>query len=132
MPRCTHIYEDWISGARDGRLGLALTFEVARRRDQLVIWRLDCLDRSMSNLSSLTHALREHRIKVRSLTDGIDTSTTGGKFTFHPFAALAEFGRAVIRERTQARYPPPARGSARVNVQSGSISRSTGTLEQRL
>jgi DNA invertase Pin-like site-specific DNA recombinase len=46
--------------------------------------------------------LQERGVELRSLTEGIDTSTINGKFTFHLFAALAEFERALIRERTQA------------------------------
>jgi DNA invertase Pin-like site-specific DNA recombinase len=99
---CTRIYEDRISGIKAARPGLALAFEVARSGDQLVVWRLDRLGRSMSDLIALTRTLQERGVELRSLTEGIDTSTTGGKFTFHLFAALAEFERALIRERTQA------------------------------
>jgi DNA invertase Pin-like site-specific DNA recombinase len=56
----------------------------------------------MSDLIALTRTLQERGVELRSLTEGIDTSTTGGKFTFHLFAALAEFERALIRERTRA------------------------------
>jgi DNA invertase Pin-like site-specific DNA recombinase len=56
----------------------------------------------MSDLITLIRTLQERGVELRSLTEGIDTSTINGKFTFHLFAALAEFERALIRERTQA------------------------------
>lgn len=99
---CTRIYEDRISGAKAARPGSTLALEMARSGDRLVVWRLDRLGRSMSDLIALTRALQERGVELRSLTEGIDTSTTGGKFTFHLFAALAEFEHALIRERTQA------------------------------
>ena len=99
---CTRIYEDRLSGVKAARPGLALALEVARRGDQLVVWRLDRLGRSMSDLIALTRTLQERGVELRSLTEGIDTGTINGKFTFHLFAALAEFERALIRERTQA------------------------------
>ena len=99
---CTRIYEDRISGVKAARPGLTLALEVVRSGDQLVVWRLDRLGRSMSDLIVLTRTLQERGIELHSLTEGIDTSTTGGKFTFHLFAALAEFERALIRERTRA------------------------------
>jgi DNA invertase Pin-like site-specific DNA recombinase len=98
----TRIYEDRISGAKAARPGLALALEVARGGDQLVVWRLDRLGRSMSDLIALTRTFQERGVELRSLTEGIDTSTINGKFTFHLFAALAQFERALIRERTQA------------------------------
>lgn len=99
---CTRIYEDRKSGAKAERSGLTLALEVVRAGDQLVVWRLDRLGRSLSDLIGLIRALDARGVELRSLTEGIDTSTINGKFTFHLFAALAEFERALIRERTQA------------------------------
>jgi DNA invertase Pin-like site-specific DNA recombinase len=118
---CTRIYEDRISGVKAARPGLALALEVVRGGDQLVVWRLDRLGRSMSDLIALTRTLQERGVELRSLTEGIDTSTTGGKFTFHLFAALAEFERALIRERTQAGL---AAACARPQGQPAEIARS--------
>jgi DNA invertase Pin-like site-specific DNA recombinase len=56
----------------------------------------------MSDLIALARTLQERDVELRSLSEGIDTSTINGKFTFRLFAALAEFERALIRERTQA------------------------------
>jgi DNA invertase Pin-like site-specific DNA recombinase len=99
---CTQIYEDRKSGAKTELPGLMLALEVVRAGDQLVVWRLDRLGRSLSDLIGLIRTLDDRGVEFRSLTEGIDTSTINGKFTFHLFAALAEFERALIRERTQA------------------------------
>ena len=99
---CTRIYKDRMSGAKAARPGLQLALEVARAGDQLVVWQLDRLGRSLSDLIALIRSLQERGIELRSLSEGIDTCTINGKFTFHLFAALAEFERALVRERTQA------------------------------
>ena len=69
---CGRIYEDRASGARADRPGLALALEVARAGDQLVVWRLDRLGRSMSDLIVLTRTLGDRGVELRSLTEGID------------------------------------------------------------
>jgi DNA invertase Pin-like site-specific DNA recombinase len=110
---CTRIYEDCKSGAKAERPGLALALEVVRAGDQLVVWRLDRLGRSLSDLIGLIRALDDRGVELRSLTEGIDTRTINGKFTFHLFAALAEFERTLIRERTRAGLSLPGHAAAR-------------------
>ena len=73
-----------------------------REGDTLVVWRLDRLGRSMKHLIELITQLEEKGIGFRSLTEAMDTTTSGGKLIFHIFGALAEFERNLIRERTQA------------------------------
>jgi DNA invertase Pin-like site-specific DNA recombinase len=68
----------------------------------LVVWRLDRLGRSLANLIELMTQLAERGVGFRSLTEQIDTTTSGGKLIFHIFGALAEFERNLIRERTMA------------------------------
>ena len=70
--------------------------------DVLVVWRLDRLGRSLRHLIETITALNDKGIGFRSLTEQIDTTTSGGKLIFHIFGALAEFERDIIRERTQA------------------------------
>jgi len=70
--------------------------------DTLVVWRLDRLGRSLPHLITTMTALEERGIGFKSLTENIDTTTSGGKLIFHIFGALAEFERNLIRERTQA------------------------------
>ena len=66
------------------------------------MWRLDRLGRSLRDLIETVTALGERGVGFRSLTESIDTTTPGGRLVFHVFAALAEFERDLIRERTQA------------------------------
>ena len=66
-----------------------------------MVWRLDRLGRSLSDLIARVRRMEETGVQLRSLTEGIDTSTINRKLTFHPFAALSEFERALVRERTR-------------------------------
>jgi DNA invertase Pin-like site-specific DNA recombinase len=70
--------------------------------DTLVVWKLDRLGRSLPHVIETISGLQGRGIGFKSLTEQIDTTTSGGKLIFHVFAALAEFERDVIRERTQA------------------------------
>jgi DNA invertase Pin-like site-specific DNA recombinase len=81
-------------------LDAALTY--VRKGDTFVIWRLDRLGRSLPHLISTMTDLENRGIGFKSLTENIDTTTSGGKLIFHIFGALAEFERNLIRERTQA------------------------------
>ena len=67
-----------------------------------MVWRLDRLGRSLPHLISTMADLEERGIGFKSLTENIDTTTSGGKLIFHIFGALAEFERNLIRERTTA------------------------------
>jgi DNA invertase Pin-like site-specific DNA recombinase len=67
-----------------------------------VVWRLDRLGRSLPHLIASMTRLEERGIGFKSLTENIDTTTSGGKLIFHIFGALAEFERNLIRERTTA------------------------------
>jgi DNA invertase Pin-like site-specific DNA recombinase len=73
-----------------------------RKSDTLVVWRLDRLGRSLPHLIATMTNLEERGIGFKSLTENIDTTTSGGKLIFHIFGALAEFERNLIKERTQA------------------------------
>ena len=67
-----------------------------------MVWKLDRLARSLRQLLETVDTLHAHAIDLRSLTEHIDTTTPGGRLVFHLFGALAEFERAIIRERTSA------------------------------
>ncbi len=99
---CTKIFSDVISGAKAERKGLQEALEYVREGDTLVVWRLDRLGRSLKHLIETITALQKRNIGFKSLTENIDTTTSGGKLIFHIFGALAEFERDIIRERTQA------------------------------
>lgn len=99
---CEKIYSDQLSGSTTERPGLTTLFEVLRPGDTLVVWRLDRLGRSLKHLIQVADMLEKSGVGLRSLQENIDTTTPGGKLVFHLFSALAEFERALIRERTQA------------------------------
>jgi DNA invertase Pin-like site-specific DNA recombinase len=99
---CERVFTDTASGAKFDRPGLEEAARFARLGDTLVVWKLDRLGRSLPHLLDTVTGLQDRGIGFRSLTEQIDTTTSGGKLIFHVFAALAEFERDVIRERTQA------------------------------
>jgi DNA invertase Pin-like site-specific DNA recombinase len=99
---CERLCTDTMSGATAERPGLAEALNLCRAGDTLVVWRLDRLGRSLTNLIELMTVLADRGIGFRSLSEQIDTTTSGGKLIFHIFGALAEFERELIRERTRA------------------------------
>jgi DNA invertase Pin-like site-specific DNA recombinase len=99
---CEKVFEDKLSGARDDRPGLRNALSHCRPGDVLVAYKLDRLGRTMRGLVALVADLAQRKIEFRSLSDGIDTTTTMGRFTFHLLGALAEMERDLIRERTNA------------------------------
>ena len=99
---CQKIIVDRISGTVAERPGLAQIKELLRAGDTLVVWRLDRLGRSIKDLITWVSWLEQEGIGLRSLQEVIDTTSPSGKLTFHIFAALAEFERQLIQERTQA------------------------------
>lgn len=99
---CERIFTDTAGGAGAERTGLEQALSFARKGDTIVVWKLDRLGRSLRHLVETLAALRDRGIGFRSLQESIDTTTSGGKLVFHVFAALAEFERDLIRERTRA------------------------------
>jgi DNA invertase Pin-like site-specific DNA recombinase len=111
---CQEIFTDKASGASRSRPGLDKCLKRLARGDTLVVWRLDRLGRSLRHLLEIVGQLTEQGIGFRSVRDGaIDTTASTGKLVFHIFAALAEFERDLIRERTKAGLLA-ARGRGRV------------------
>jgi DNA invertase Pin-like site-specific DNA recombinase len=99
---CTKIFTDTASGAKAERTGLDEALNYVRSGDTLVVWRLDRLGRSLTHLIATITGLSDQHIGFKSVTENIDTTSSGGKLVFHIFGALAEFERDIIRERTQA------------------------------
>ena len=99
---CGEIFEDCVSGAKTDRPGLNEALDHLRSGDMLIVWKLDRLGRNMSHLIDTVRDLDQRGIGFRSLTEGIDTTTSGGTLVFHLFGALAQFERDLIRERTRA------------------------------
>ncbi|MCS3835057.1 DNA invertase Pin-like site-specific DNA recombinase [Aeromonas veronii] len=100
---CEIIYEDKISGKNASRPGLDSCLKALRPGDTLVVWRLDRLGRSLADLVKIvTHLVDERQIGFLSLQEQIETNSASGKSVFHVFAALAEFERNLVSERTKA------------------------------
>lgn len=96
------IYEEMASGKAAGRPELSHCLKALRAGDTLVVWRLDRLGRSLPELVRIVAELEDKGIGFESITEKIETASAAGKLVFHVFAALAEFERNLIRERTQA------------------------------
>src|ERR687884_1787540 len=99
---CEKLYTDTASGAKIERKGLEDALEYVREGDILVVWRLDRLGRSLRDLIERITLLNNRKVGFRSLTENIDTTTSGGKLVFYIFGALAEFERDIIKDRTKA------------------------------
>lgn len=99
---CDLIYEEAASGKNAARPELEQCRKALRAGDTLVVWRLDRLGRSLPDLVQIVADLEQQGVGFESLTEKIETGSAAGKLVFHVFAALAEFERGLIRERTQA------------------------------
>jgi len=97
-----HLYEDKASGARDDRPGLKKALEFVCPGDCLVVWKLDRLGRSLPHLLGIVTSLQEKKVAFRSLTEQMDTTTPHGEFLFSVFGALAQYERALAKERIMA------------------------------
>ena len=99
---CHKVFHDHgVSGAKAERPGLDAMLRFLRAGDIVVVYKLDRLGRSVLHLSDLVTRFDNDGVHFCSLTEGIDTTTAGGKLIFHIFAAVAEFGRDLIRENTK-------------------------------
>ncbi|MBI1748615.1 MAG: recombinase family protein [Acidobacteria bacterium] len=101
---CHPIYEEKVGGKSAGtaRPELAQCLKALRVGDTLVVWRLDRLGRSLSDLVRIVGELEQRGVGFESITEKIETGSAAGKLIFHVFASLAEFERNLIRERTRA------------------------------
>lgn len=100
---CNHVYTDsGISGRTQRRPGLDRTLKALKPGDKLIVWRLDRLGRSLVHLVQLLEDLGRREVRFKSLCEYIDTGSSGGRLVFHMMAALAEFERTLISERTRA------------------------------
>lgn len=97
-----HLYSDKASGARDDRPNLKACLEYMKSGDTLVVWKLDRLGRSLPHLLAILTDLRERGVAFRSLTEQMDTGTPHGELLFSIFGALAQYERALTRERIMA------------------------------
>lgn len=112
---CNRIFEDHgQSGSQFDRKGLDMALRSLRPGGTLVVWRLDRLGRSLSGLVQLIDQLGSRDVNFKSVMENIETYSPGGRLMFHLMAALAEFERAVISERTKAGISAAKSRGARV------------------
>src|SRR5215217_5131651 len=97
-----HLHQDKQSGGRDDRAGLKTCLAGLRAGDVLVVWKLDRLGRSLSHLVRILDDLKGREVAFRSLTEGIDITTSHGEFLYNLFGTLAQYERSLIRERVNA------------------------------
>ena len=100
-----HIYQDYASGKCEDRPSLTACLKALRKGDTLVVWKLDRLGRDLRHLVNTVHDLSASGVGFKVLAGqgaNIDTTSANGKLVFGIFAALAEFERELIRERTKA------------------------------
>ena len=98
---CDLVFSDHgISGAKPTRPGLDQALKALESGDTLIVFKLDRLARSVLQLADLLTRFHNQGISFRSISEGINTSTPGGKMVYHVFSAVAEFERDIIRERT--------------------------------
>jgi DNA invertase Pin-like site-specific DNA recombinase len=100
--KCQEIYEEKVTGKNTDRPQLEACLKSLREGDTLIVWRLDRLGRNLADLVVLVAEFERRKINFESLTENIETCSPAGRLVFHVFAALAEFERNLIRERTVA------------------------------
>ena len=86
------------AGTKRPALEAALAF--LRPEDQLVVWKVDRLGRSLREMLDTAHKLQEQEVKLRSLTEAIDTETPTGRLMFNFLGTIAEYFLDLSRERT--------------------------------
>ena len=96
------LFTDHASGVATSRPQFDQMMQTLRRGDTVLVWRLDRLGRSMRHLLDLVAQFEEREVGLRSLNEDLDTTTANGRLIFHVMAALAEFERGLLSERTQA------------------------------
>lgn len=99
---CERVFTEQASGAQRDRPELRAALDYVRAGDSLVVWKLDRLARSVRQLVETAEDLAKREIGLKVLTQQIDTTTPGGRLVFHVFAAVAEFERELMLERTHA------------------------------
>jgi DNA invertase Pin-like site-specific DNA recombinase len=99
---CEQVFHEKATGVVRERPELTTCLRTLRKGDTLVVWKLDRLARSLKDLVEIVHDLNSRQVGFKSITESIDTTSSGGRLVFHIFGALAEFEHSLIRERTVA------------------------------
>lgn len=102
--RSDHIYSDQVSGSKATRTrsGWSALDERLQEADELVVWRIDRIGRSMIDVITTVAELTDRGVAMRSLTDRINPSTREGRLMLNLMATFAEYERELIQERVQA------------------------------
>jgi len=108
------IFNDVMSGARDDRPGFTECLAYLREGDTLIVWRLDRLGRNMRSIVNTLHDLTERGVTVRSIHDGVDTSTSTGRMVAGILTALSEYERELIRDRTALKLAHARKSGVRI------------------
>lgn len=112
---CAKVFSDHgVSGRTAERPGLDLALSELKKGDTLIVWRLDRLGRSLIHLVQLVDELGKKGIDFQSLSENIDSGSPAGRLLFHMMAALAEFERGLISERTRAGMQAAKEGGQRI------------------
>ncbi|WP_203569003.1 recombinase family protein [Aestuariimicrobium ganziense] len=119
-----HLVIEHASAAKQNRPELGRLLELLQPSDVLTVWKLDRLGRSLSHLVTTITALGERGVQFRSLTESIDTTTAQGRLVFHLMAAVAEFERELVKERT-------ANGIAAARAKNRPLGRPSKVSEQQ-
>jgi DNA invertase Pin-like site-specific DNA recombinase len=125
------VFHDVISGARDDRPGFADCKQYLREGDTLIVWRLDRLGGNMRGIINTLHDLTERGVTVRSLHDGVDTSTSTGRMVAGILMSIAEYERELVRERTALKLEH-ARKSGRKFGRPAKLTSDQAALAQRM
>jgi DNA invertase Pin-like site-specific DNA recombinase len=99
--KCKRIYQETASARTMDRPELEKCLERLEAGDTLIVWRLDRLARSLRDLLEIIDRLQKADVHFRSLTEEFDTTGAAGRLIFHVFAALTQFERELISERTK-------------------------------
>jgi len=99
---CERVFIEKISGSHLERPELKAALDYMREEDTLVVWKLSRLARSIRQIIKTAHDLEQRKIKLKVLTQKIDTGTPEGRLFFHMTAAFDEFQRELIVENTRA------------------------------
>jgi DNA invertase Pin-like site-specific DNA recombinase len=125
------IFHDVMSGARDDRPGFTECLQYLREGDTLIVWRLDRLGRNMRSIINTFHELTQRGVTVRSLHDGVDTSTSTGRMVAGILMSIAEYERELVRERTALKLEH-ARKSGRKFGRPAKLNAEEAALAQRM
>ena len=125
------IFHDVMSGARDDRPGFTECMHYLREGDTLIVWRLDRLGRNMRTIINTLHELTQRGVTVRSLHDGVDTSTSTGRMVAGILMSIAEYERDLVRERTALKLEH-ARKSGRKFGRPAKLTSEQAALAQRM